>query len=92
MPRHDTKIATDDKATLAVIAEVLKEAREAAGLSQATAAAKIGVKRVTVIGWDNGTRCPSLTMFLRIAEGYNIKPFALLRKISERTVAIAGKG
>lgn len=92
MPRYNTEVATGDQKALAVIAEVLKDAREAAGLSQATAAAKLGVSRVTVIGWDNGTRCPSLPMFLRIAEGYNIKPFVLLRKISERTGTIAGKG
>ena len=80
MPRAIDTI-TDE---LRIIADVLQSARETAGLSQASAAEKLTVSRATVIGWENANRCPSLSMFLRIAKGYGVSPATLLRRISEK--------
>jgi DNA-binding transcriptional regulator YiaG len=43
--------------------------REAAGVSQAAIAAAVGVSRVTVTRWENGSRSPAprhLTSYLRV--------------------------
>jgi DNA-binding XRE family transcriptional regulator len=80
MPRSSDEITPE----LKVIAEALSDAREKAKLSHAAAAEKIGVSRVTVIGWEKGTRCPTLPMFCKIADAYGIARLSLLRKISEK--------
>ena len=80
MPRKIEEITHELKA----IADVLREARERAGLTHAAAGEKIDVGRVTVINWENGKRCPTMPMFCRIADAYGISRLSLLRKISEK--------
>ena len=42
------------------IGAALREAREAAGLTVAEAAAELGVERTTMYRWEQGTRTPSV--------------------------------
>ena len=42
------------------IGAALREAREAAGLTVAEAAAELGVERTTLYRWEQGTRTPSV--------------------------------
>jgi len=46
----------------------LKEARQAAGLTQTQLADKIGKKQKDISRWENGERTPSLPSLLLLAE------------------------
>lgn len=48
--------------------ERLREWREALGLSQAAAAAKIGAKQGTWAPWESGKKCPSVKRANQLAE------------------------
>lgn len=61
-----------------VLAENLKAARKALGLSQEELALEAGVDRTYVSGMERGTRNPSLAMIARLAERLQTTPAALL--------------
>jgi transcriptional regulator with XRE-family HTH domain len=54
------------------LAEKLKAAREAAGLSQVAAEAASGVHRVTISVFESGGRTPTLATLLKLAEAYGV--------------------
>ena len=54
------------------IAQRLKEARAAVGLTQEQAAEKIFVSRVTLSHWENGKSLPDIASLLSLSELYGI--------------------
>ena len=54
------------------IRERLIQLREEAGLSQEEMAAKIGVSRSTVRGWETGVNLPGASALIKIAELYGV--------------------
>lgn len=50
----------------------LKSLREAAGLSQAKLAARLGVKQSTVGGWESGKREPNFETTINIADYFRV--------------------
>ena len=61
-----------------VLADNLKTARKALGMSQETLALEAGIDRTYVSGIERGRRNPSLTMIARLAERLRTTPAALL--------------
>ena len=63
------------------IGKKLKDARNAAGLTQESAAESLGVSRQTVSKWENGSADPSTTNLLALAKLYGVAAEELLRGI-----------
>lgn len=52
----------------------IKELRKALGLNQAQFAEKLGLKQVTVSGYELGTRQPNEAVLLNICRSYRVNP------------------
>ena len=63
------------------IGKKLRDARNAAGLTQESAAESLGVSRQTVSKWENGSADPSTTNLLALAKLYGVAAEELLRGI-----------
>ena len=61
----------------------LKSLREAAGLSQAKLADKLGVKQSTVGGWESGKREPNFETTIRIADTFGVSLDYLLGRTND---------
>lgn len=48
----------------------MAEARKAAGLTQESAAAQLGIDRSTIAKWETGVALPRLEMAVRVADLY----------------------
>jgi transcriptional regulator with XRE-family HTH domain len=57
----------------------LRAWRQFRGLTQATAAARLGVERATLSRWERGTPAPRADDLARLAATYATTPAALLR-------------
>ena len=66
-----------------ILAENLKAARKALGLSQEELALEADIDRTYVSGMERGTRNPSLTMIAKLAERLKTTPAALLTPVGE---------
>lgn len=53
--------------------KTLRELRDEAGWSPATAADRIGVSVATIYNWETGKTEPKATQFRRIAEVYGVR-------------------
>ena len=56
----------------------LKEARINMGYTQKDLSEKLGVSKVTVCGYEKGSRVPSLGIFLKLLDVLNVEPNFLL--------------
>ena len=63
------------------IGKKLRDARNAAKLTQESAAESLGVSRQTVSKWENGSADPSTTNLLALAKLYGVAAEELLRGI-----------
>lgn len=64
------------------IIKSLKEGRKKAGLTQAEAGEKIGIKQTTLSGYENGASEPDLDTLLALFKIYDINgPKTLYRRI-----------
>ena len=63
------------------IGKKLRDARNAAKLTQESAAESLGVSRQTVSKWENGSADPSTTNLLALAKLYGVAAEDLLRGI-----------
>ncbi len=61
----------------------LKSLREAAGLSQAKLATKLGVSQSTVGGWESGKREPNFNTTIRIADYFGVSVDYLLGRTDD---------
>lgn len=64
-----------------IVAEVgtrIAEARRELGLSQTSAAERIGCAQSALAMWETGSRIPSLENFLAICRGLGVRPDRLL--------------
>jgi transcriptional regulator with XRE-family HTH domain len=66
-----------------ILAENLKAARKALGLSQEELALEADIDRTYVSGMERGTRNPSLTMIAKLAERLKTTPAALLTPVGK---------
>jgi transcriptional regulator with XRE-family HTH domain len=64
-----------------VLAQELRKARIAAGLTQETLAAKAGVSREYVNYLERGKRQPTVAVFIRLCRALNLHPPDLLERI-----------
>lgn len=74
----------------AVLAARLRSARESSGLTQAQAAAELGVSRPLLIAIEKGTREPSPGELVRLGEIYG-RPVSELQRSSPPPVAIGAR-
>ena len=65
-------------------AEVLRQLRERAGLSQETLAAKSGLDRTYISLLERGQRQPTLKTLARLAEALNTSLAALAKRVEDR--------
>jgi len=63
------------------LGKCIKAAREAAGLSWRELAAKLGVHRQTIAGWEKGSRAPAILTFLDLSRILGVDPGDLLRSL-----------
>lgn len=56
----------------------LKEARKNMGYTQADLGKQLGVTKVTICGYEKGTRVPSLGIFLQLLDILQVEPNYLL--------------
>ncbi len=56
----------------------LKEARKNKGYTQSDLASELGVSKVTICGYERGTRVPSLGIFLQLLDILQVEPNFLL--------------
>lgn len=61
-----------------IIGSKIKEKRIALGLSQEQLGQKLGVSKVSICGYENGTRTPTMQNFIDIMEILNLTPDELL--------------
>jgi transcriptional regulator with XRE-family HTH domain len=66
------------------IGTAIKEAREAAGLTQLELAQKAQVHRTYVNQLENGHRNPTIEVFMRICEAMNLLPSKVMQKIERK--------
>ena len=62
------------------IAETIKTAREALGITQEELAEKLDVSRQAVSKWENGTSDPSTANLMALAKLYGLSVDELLRR------------
>lgn len=74
---------------LANFAERLKELRKEAGFKQEELAEKIGVQRMTVIRWENGSNPPSDENLMLLAQLFNTSTIYLTGVIDDRDMVLA---
>lgn len=67
-----------------ILAAVLKEAREKAGLSQKKLAKLSGVGRTGIIAIEAGTRLPSVWLCKMLADGLNMPLAVLITEVERR--------
>lgn len=65
------------------LAKLLKEAREAAGLSQIQAAERSGVHAVSIARFETDARGPTLATLYKLAAAYGVKVCDLLPPAGE---------
>ena len=63
---------------LAKITSKLKKARICKGYTQESLAKKLGVSKVTICGYEKGTRVPSLNIFSELLDILEVEPNYLL--------------
>lgn len=63
--------------------QIVRELREAKGLSQEAFAEKIAIHRTYIGGIERGERNPTLLMIRRIADALDIPAWQLLEKIDQ---------
>ena len=66
------------------IGKKLRDARNAAKLTQESAAESLGVSRQTVSKWENGSADPSTTNLLALAKLYGVTAEDLLRGVENK--------
>ena len=64
-------------------ATVLKNIRKSAGISQEALASESGLDRTYISLLERGLRQPSLSTIFQISASLKIKPFELIRLVSE---------
>jgi transcriptional regulator with XRE-family HTH domain len=64
--------------TVPGLAERLRAAREAAGLSQVQAGERAGVHHVSIAMFETDKRAPTVKVLLRLAEAYGVEVAELL--------------
>lgn len=69
---------------LEATAQVMREGREQARLSQAELAEKVGCARSFVSFIETGTHLPGLKAFVALAEALDVQPSELMRRIEIR--------
>ena len=71
-------------ASPAVLADELRKAREAAGLTQEGLAAKAGLSREYINYLERGKREPTLPMFVRVCDAIGVHPPEMLERVLGR--------
>ena len=65
------------------IGKVLREAREAAGLTQVALAKRARVHRTYINQLEHDHKSPSLDVFIQICEGLEIAPSKMMQRIEK---------
>jgi DNA-binding XRE family transcriptional regulator len=60
---------------------VLREVREAAGLSQLDVYVKFGIDRTQLSAIERGVQSPTLRTIVRLARAFNVRPSELIRRM-----------
>jgi DNA-binding XRE family transcriptional regulator len=60
---------------------VLREVREAAGLSQLDVYVKFGIDRTQLSAIERGVQSPTLRTIVRLARAFNVRPSDLIRRM-----------
>jgi transcriptional regulator with XRE-family HTH domain len=76
-PKKDRRMARD-------VGEMLRLVRELAGLTQAQAAARVGIARTSIVKIERGINAPCVDTFMAICAVYGISPGAILDRIARR--------
>jgi len=85
MAQYGSHLAMDSRRDLnAAFADVLRQLRERAELSQEALAAKSGLDRTYISLLERGQRQPTLKTLARLAEALNTSLAALAKKVEDR--------
>ena len=86
--RHGGADRVSTKAKLAgelkILGEVLRRAREKAGLKQSDVAARLGLPASFLSKIENGTRRLDVIELIQIAEAMGVDPAAIVRELRNR--------
>ncbi len=78
---NEKKVTPEQQIVRRSLGEVLRERRQAAGLTQEWVAEQLGVSRQAVSKWETGSAEPSTSNLLALAKLYGIGPGDLLRGV-----------
>ncbi len=78
---NEKKVTPEQQIVRRSLGEVLRERRQAAGLTQEWVAEQLGVSRQAVSKWETGSAEPSTSNLLALAKLYAIDPGDLLRGV-----------
>jgi transcriptional regulator with XRE-family HTH domain len=65
------------------LGSVLREIREAAGLSQLDVFVKFGIDRTVLSALERGMQSPTLRTIIRFSEAYRVTPTELMRRMEK---------
>jgi transcriptional regulator with XRE-family HTH domain len=70
------------------LGSVLREIREAAGLSQLDVFVKFGIDRTVLSALERGVQSPTLRTIIRFSNAYRISPTDLMRRMEKSRLYI----